>query len=153
MHARPDALTRAARSARSPGINKYAHPFGLGVYHTGVEVYGTGTDLDRRALPLALRATRFARSPGYEWAFGGHDIAGQPGIYALRASSLPRTPGERIGTDEQHYVYRASYPIGSTRLSKEEVEDVVRDMGKSASGPLYATGGAFHLGAPQTCIS
>ncbi len=66
---------------------------------------------------------------------------------------MPRTPGERIGTGEQHYVYRASYPIGSTRLSKEEVEDIVRDMGKSASDPLYATGDAFHLGAPQTRIS
>jgi len=82
MHARPDALTRAARSARSPGINKYAHPFGLGVYHTGVEVYGTGTDLDRRA--LALRTPRRSRSHSR---------------YALRASLVRQdTSGRSVDT-------------------------------------------------------
>ena len=87
-------------------INTYTHVLGMGIYHSSVEVHG------------------------YEWAYGGHEIPGQTGVYAVRASSMPRTPGERIGTGEQQYVYRASYPMGTTRLSKDEVEGVIRDMGR-----------------------
>ena len=87
-------------------INTYTHVLGMGIYHSSVEVHG------------------------YEWAYGGHEVPGQTGVYAVRASSMPRTPGERIGTGEQQYVYRASYPMGTTRLSKDEVEGVIRDMGR-----------------------
>ena len=54
--------------------NVYLHALGAGLYHTSVEAFGK------------------------EWAFGGHDVVGQSGIYAVPASSMPREPGARVGT-------------------------------------------------------
>lgn len=87
--------------------NSYLHPAGLGIYHSSVEVHG------------------------FEWAYGGHDVPGHSGIYAVPASSMPREPGARVGTEEQCYVYRASYPAGTTTLAREEVEEIIQTMGRN----------------------
>ena len=78
--------------------NVYLHALGAGLYHTSVEVHGK------------------------EWAFGGHSMEGQTGIYAVPASSMPREPGARVGTQEQQYVYRTSLIAGKTELTEREVE-------------------------------
>ena len=94
--------------------NVYLHALGAGLYHTSVEVHGK------------------------EWAFGGHSMEGQTGIYAVPASSMPREPGARVGTQEQQYVYRTSLIAGKTQLTEREVERVIQSMGRdSYQGTRY----------------
>ena len=94
--------------------NVYLHALGAGLYHTSVEVHGR------------------------EWAFGGHALEGQSGIYAVPASSMPREPGARVGTQEQQYVYRTSLVAGTTDLTEREVERIIQSMGRdSYQGTQY----------------
>lgn len=87
--------------------NVYLHALGAGLYHTSVEAFGK------------------------EWAFGGHDVVGQSGIYAVPASSMPREPGARVGTEEQYYVYRQSLAAGTTDLTEADVERIIQNMGRN----------------------
>jgi hypothetical protein len=96
--------------------NAYLHALGAGMYHTSVEVHGK------------------------EWAFGGHDMVGQTGIYAVSASSMPREPGARVGTAEQQYVYRTSLAAGTTDLTERDVERIIQSMGRD----LYQ-GTQYHI--------
>uniref|UniRef100_A0A834R1V6 Desumoylating isopeptidase 2 n=1 Tax=Sarcoptes scabiei TaxID=52283 RepID=A0A834R1V6_SARSC len=86
-------------------INQYSSSLGIGIYHTGVEVYDS------------------------EYAYGGHPFDFS-GIFEIE-------PKDVISLGEENFKFKKSILIGHTDFNRDDVRQIVKEMGKEFKGDKY----------------
>ncbi|CAG0914954.1 unnamed protein product [Notodromas monacha] len=106
-------------------INEYTTSIGLGVFHSGVEVYGMGTFCS--SLCVLIKSLNGYSCPT-EYSFGGHPYP-FTGIFGC-------PPKDAASLGEQ-FKFKESILMGYTDLSEDDVHNLIQSMGAEYTGNKY----------------
>ena len=118
-------------------LNDYTSSLGIGAFHSGTEVHGRGTYIYYIILfilvikyqLICIKNLWLKYSPHTEYAYGGHPYS-YTGVY----DTEPKQAAEAAG---QGVKYKESLLIGTTVLSHDEVQELIRGLGKRYNGNAY----------------
>ncbi len=117
-------------------VNDYTSRFGIGAFHSGVQVYGRGTFPHSTHTHTHTHTVCIWEPPPHsthththtEYAYGGHPYS-FTGVYDVEPQrAVEVAPGLK---------FRESIHLGHTHLTDREVEELVLSVGKEFNGNDY----------------